>query len=153
LAAFALLACMACRAQGRGRRRAREHGNHYIEDGPVTIKQPDTDAKPTKVVANDPADRKGALKSIGGSQSDNWNNLLSNQAMNALWLKNSDAETRDQKFSATVAALMGIAPNDERPASPRRGIECLAIGAPEPHDVSSAEFFCAEFCRQDFSCL
>lgn len=68
---------------------------------------------PTTVVANDPDDRKGALKNIGGSQSDHWNNTLANQAVQALWLKNSDAETRDKQFSATVAALVGIAPKDE----------------------------------------
>ena len=32
--------------------------------------------EPTTVVANDPEDRKGALKTIGGSQSDHWNNTL-----------------------------------------------------------------------------
>ena len=33
-------------------------------------------AEPTTVVADDPADRKGVLKAIGGSQSDNWNIFL-----------------------------------------------------------------------------
>ena len=33
---------------------------------------------------------KGALKNIGGSQSDHWNNILANQAVQALWLKNSE---------------------------------------------------------------
>ncbi len=71
------------------------------------------ETKPTTVVANDPDDRKGALKSIGGSQSDHWNNLLANQAVQALWVKNSDPETRDHQLNATVAALVGIAPKDE----------------------------------------
>jgi hypothetical protein len=31
----------------------------------------------------------------------------------ALWVKNSSAEERDKQLSATVAALMGIAPKDE----------------------------------------
>jgi hypothetical protein len=39
---------------------------------------------PTTVVANDPDDRKGRLKNIGGSQSDHWNNILANQAVQAL---------------------------------------------------------------------
>lgn len=68
---------------------------------------------PTTVVADDPDDRKGRLKSMGGSQSDHWNNTLANQAVQALWLKNSSAEERDKQLSATVAALMGIAPKDE----------------------------------------
>ncbi len=45
--------------------------------------------EPTTVVANDPEDRKGALKTIGGSQSDHWNNTLANQTVQALWVKNS----------------------------------------------------------------
>jgi hypothetical protein len=65
------------------------------------------------VVANDPDDLKGTLKNIGGSRSDHWNNILANQAIQALWLKHSDPETRDKQFSATVAALVGIGPNDE----------------------------------------
>jgi hypothetical protein len=68
---------------------------------------------PTTVVANDPDDRKGRLKNIGGSQSDNWNNILANQAVQALWLKNSSPEERDKQFSATLAAFVGIAPKDE----------------------------------------
>src|SRR5438477_3166928 len=71
------------------------------------------DRKATTVVANDPDDLQGALKSIGGSQSDNWNNILANQAVETLWLKNSNEEARDRQRSATVAALVGIRPRDE----------------------------------------
>ena len=69
--------------------------------------------KSTTVIANDPDDRKGLLKSVGGSQSDNWNNLLGNQAIQTLWLAHSDQETQALQYSATVAALSGIAPKDE----------------------------------------
>jgi hypothetical protein len=79
----------------------------------VKAKKVAATSTPTTVVANDPDDRKGALKSIGGSQSDHWNNTLANQVAQALWMKNSDAETRDKQLSATVAALVGIAPKDE----------------------------------------
>jgi len=65
------------------------------------------------VVANDPEDRKGALKSLGGSQSDHWNNTLANQAVQALWVKNSNAGEQDRQLSATVAALAGISPRNE----------------------------------------
>src|SRR5215207_7645160 len=68
--------------------------------------------EPTTIVANDPEDRKGMLKKLGGSQSDHWNNLLANQAVQALWVS-SDPATRDQQYSATVAALIGIGPKDE----------------------------------------
>src|SRR5687767_13840551 len=64
----------------------------------------------TTIVANDPDDQNGRLKNIGGSKSDRWNNTLANQAVQALWLKNSTPEDRDKQLSATVAALIGIAP-------------------------------------------
>jgi hypothetical protein len=69
--------------------------------------------KPTTVFANDPQDLRGALRSIGGSQSDSWNNVLANQAVDTLWLKNSDKEARAQQYCAAVAALVGIGPTDE----------------------------------------
>ncbi|MCF6117163.1 hypothetical protein L2449_09580 [Mesorhizobium muleiense] len=61
----------------------------------------------------DPDAPAGRLHSLGGSKSDVWNNVIANQAMQALWLKNSTAEDRNNQLTATVAALMGIAPNDE----------------------------------------
>ncbi|MGE3064906.1 MAG: hypothetical protein AB7K67_04935 [Hyphomicrobiaceae bacterium] len=78
----------------------------------MSAKKPAANA-PKTVVADDPDDRKGRLKNIGGSQSDHWNNILANQAVQALWVKNSSWEERDKQLSATVAALIGIAPKDE----------------------------------------
>lgn len=72
-----------------------------------------TRKEPRTLVADDPADAKGRLKRIGGSKSDLWNNILANQVMQALWVKNSTSEERDKQLSATVAALVGIAPSDE----------------------------------------
>lgn len=73
--------------------------------------------KPAKktiaVVANDPADRKGELKELGGSRSDYWNRTLVNQALQTVWCSNSDTKERDRLISATVSALMGIHPKDE----------------------------------------
>jgi hypothetical protein len=65
------------------------------------------------LVTNVLEDREGRLKSIGGSQSDHWNNILANQAMQTLFLKNSSPEEQDKQLTATVAALVGIAPKDE----------------------------------------
>jgi hypothetical protein len=50
----------------------------------MSMKQPAADKKPTIVVANDPEDLQGKLKRFAGSQSDNWNNLLANQAVSTL---------------------------------------------------------------------
>lgn len=61
----------------------------------------------------DPDEPAGRLHRLGGSKSDVWNNLIANQAMQALWLKNSSSEERDNQLTGTVAALMGIAPKDE----------------------------------------
>jgi hypothetical protein len=65
--------------------------------------------KVTTVVANG----KGRLKAIGGSPSDQWNTVVANQTMSALWLEHSDEVTRDRQLGATVAGLAGIGPKDE----------------------------------------
>jgi hypothetical protein len=69
--------------------------------------------KVTTVVADDPDVLTGRLKRIRGSQSDHWNNILANQALHTLWLANSDEETKNRQYSATVSGLIGIAPKDE----------------------------------------
>lgn len=65
------------------------------------------------VIANDPEDPKGALKYLGGSLSDHWNNTLAMQAIGSLWLKHSGEDEQKRQLEATVAALSGIAPRDE----------------------------------------
>jgi hypothetical protein len=65
------------------------------------------------VVEVDAAKWLGKLKEIGGSQNDDWNNIVANQAISALWLKNSDIEEAKKQRGATVATLLGIAPRDE----------------------------------------
>ena len=94
-------------------RRAGDDRNQRAEIAPMTKKKTAEGNEPATVFTVDPADRKGALKSIGGSQSDHWNNTLASQTVQALWLKNSDRAERDQQMSATVAALFGIGPKDE----------------------------------------
>src|SRR5262245_27864342 len=84
-----------------------------IEDERMTGKKTVAKTETKTDVADAPDDREGRLKSIGGSQSDHWNDTLANQAAQALWLKNSTPMERDKQLSATVAALMGIAPKDE----------------------------------------
>lgn len=61
----------------------------------------------------DPADFEGTLKMFGGSESDNWNDQLISQAVEALWTANSTQERREKQTRATIAALAGIAPQDE----------------------------------------
>jgi hypothetical protein len=71
------------------------------------------DKKVTTIDVNDPDSSKGALKTVGGSRSDHWNNNLLNQAANTLWIKNSDEKTCETQCKATMSALVGIAPKDE----------------------------------------
>jgi hypothetical protein len=63
--------------------------------------------KPKVVEAKKP------LKHLGGSNDDEWNYLLADQALHTLWLKNSDTEMRKRQNRATVSALCGIEPKDE----------------------------------------
>ena len=70
-------------------------------------------AKSAAIEVCDLAKWEGKLKKIGGSKNDDWNNILANQAVATLWLKNSDIECAKKQRSATVAALIGISPRDE----------------------------------------
>jgi hypothetical protein len=74
---------------------------------------PAADAEPKVVSANNPGDRNGNLKSVGGSLSDSFNTEIANQATQVLWVKNSSPEQRDKQLSATIDAMIGIAPKDE----------------------------------------
>src|SRR6266550_7500892 len=85
----------------------------FEDEDAMSTKKPAADKTPTTVVADDPDDLKGTLKRIGGSQSDQWNNILFNQTVQTLWLKHSDKDTCDRQYRATVAALIGIGPKDE----------------------------------------
>jgi len=69
--------------------------------------------RPTTIVAQDPATLPGELKSIGGSRSDDWNNIIANQTVHTLWVEHLAKETRDLQFGAAVQALIGIGPKDE----------------------------------------
>src|SRR5258708_14818748 len=89
------------------------YGNRRGEDTSMTGKKTANESKVSTVVAHNPDNLKGTLKEIGGSRSDHWNNILTNQAISALWLKHSDLETREKQFSAVIAALIGIGPKDE----------------------------------------
>jgi hypothetical protein len=57
---------------------------------------------------------RGLLKSIGGSMSDDWNNIVANQTIKTIWHRaKADAEEIREQRHATVDALIGINPRDE----------------------------------------
>jgi hypothetical protein len=70
-------------------------------------------AKEAKVIAKTHVQEPGTGKHIGGSQSDQWNHIVANDTLQALWLNNCDDQTRDLKFKAAIKGLIGIAPKDE----------------------------------------
>ena len=49
--------------------------------------------KALRFVGN-PEALKPILKQLGGSQADDWNNILTNQALNSLWLAHASDETQ-----------------------------------------------------------
>jgi hypothetical protein len=75
----------------------------------MTKKKPEAEV----VHAPPPGTGSGRLKALGGSVSDAFNNLVVNQALQALWLAKPDTEARDRQYQAAVAALAGIRPSDE----------------------------------------
>src|SRR3984893_4978216 len=70
----------------------------------------DDNEKATTVVADNWEE---TLKPIAGSQSDDWNHVLGNQALQSLWVEHSDKEMRQRQYNAAIAGLIGIAPQDE----------------------------------------
>ena len=88
----------------------------------------------TVVLDDSEEEMKGQLKDIGGSKSDHWNLILVNQALSALWTKNSNAEERDRQSKATIRGMIGIAPKDELEgmmARSARAYRCRAGSWPE----------------------
>jgi hypothetical protein len=71
--------------------------------------------KPTpEVLQVPPPDaRHGKLRKLGGSTDDNFNNVLANQVIQALWLANSDKDERERQIQAAISAMLGVQPRDE----------------------------------------
>ena len=76
-------------------------------------KAPAKGRKPATAVAQSPGVHKDVLKAVGGSESDHWNTMLFNQAMQAYWFKPTGTSERDSRRRATIDVLSGIAPRDE----------------------------------------
>ena len=73
----------------------------------------DDPKKPEVLQAKHPSEPKGELRRIGGSNSDDWNNRIANETINALWLKHLDGEMRQREMVTAVYGLIGIHPGDE----------------------------------------
>lgn len=69
--------------------------------------------KVSLVTLNDPADCTGSLKSLGGSMSDTFNDVLVHQVAKSLWLKDSSPEGRKKQQNAILTALAAFKPENE----------------------------------------
>lgn len=76
----------------------------------MTGKKTAAEAEPKTVAADDPADRMGRLKNIGGSQSDHWNNTLANQALQD-GRYTAEAIARRREISELVRSMKALVRN------------------------------------------
>ena len=60
-----------------------------------------------------PSEQRGDLRSISGSDNDDFSNVLINQVAYALWLEPCDADEQKRLIQATLAAMTGMKPRDE----------------------------------------
>jgi len=60
-----------------------------------------------------PSGQRGDLRSISGSDNDDFSNVLLNQVAYALWLEPCDADEQNRLVQATLAAMIGMKPRDE----------------------------------------
>jgi hypothetical protein len=81
--------------------------------------QTDLDAKPTgkerTITINGPNlfSKSPELKRLGGSQSDDWNNQIANQTINALRVAKTEEGDASAETKAAIVGLCGIDPKDE----------------------------------------
>jgi hypothetical protein len=60
-----------------------------------------------------PSEQRGDLRSISGSDNDDFSNVLINQVAYALWREPCDADEQKRLIQATLAAMTGMKPRDE----------------------------------------
>lgn len=78
----------------------------------ATKQQPQTETPPIKSKGAEPKTA-GRLRRIGGSSSDDWNNILANQAFGSIWLAGSDEDQVGKQFKSTAAYLTAFQAKDE----------------------------------------
>ncbi len=82
----------------------------------MSADEPATDKNPTTCAANNPRQQE-LMERIGGSQTPHWNHVIGNQALDSLWIADSDEVAR--AFRDDVARCSDM-------MSP--GVRCLAGG-------------------------
>jgi hypothetical protein len=71
------------------------------------------EAKSTVVQMPEPGQGKGTLKNLGGSQNDDFNNVLALDLLKTLWIPKRDADGVDRQYQATLAGLVNSKPQSE----------------------------------------
>ena len=74
------------------------------EDLVMSAKKSDPGVEKALTVVGNPEALQPTLKCIGGSQSDDWNNVLANQTLNTLWRARSNDEFQKRQNSATLCS-------------------------------------------------
>jgi hypothetical protein len=70
-------------------------------------------AAPRIIEVTPPEAQRGNLKALGGSNDDDFNNVLANQVIQGLWLANADQDERERQMQAAISAMSGVKPQDE----------------------------------------
>ena len=60
-----------------------------------------------------PGQQRGNLRSISGSDNDDFSNMLVNQVANALWRGHCDSDEQTRQVTAMPAVMIGMKPRDE----------------------------------------
>jgi hypothetical protein len=74
---------------------------------------PTPEPKPDIVYLPDPAEQKPKLKQLGGSNADDFNNVLATSVIRSLWYGSSSQEETDRRMQAALATLISLKPQDE----------------------------------------
>ena len=69
--------------------------------------------RPSIIRMPPPGQQPGELRSMSGSDDDDFSNVLFSQVVNALWRAQSDAAQQTQLGQAALAAMIGMKPRDE----------------------------------------
>ncbi|MET4493474.1 hypothetical protein [Bradyrhizobium sp. LA7.1] len=77
-----------------------------------TAEQDPIGALPKTVTLDVEKSLRGVLQSLGGSKSDDWNNLIADQAIKTLW-KSGHEETDSARADGALTALICMKPRDE----------------------------------------
>jgi predicted outer membrane lipoprotein len=72
-----------------------------------------TNKRPSIIRMPQAGEQRGDLRSISGSDNDDFSNILANQVVKALWLEHCDLDERTQLMEAALAAMIGMKPRDE----------------------------------------